>query len=314
MVRTVLGDIEENSLGVTYAHDHLIVKEAEYTNLPSRILLDDIDKTKKELRLFKDLGGNTIVDVQPFGAGRDVEALQKISEDTEINIITATGLHKLEFYGDGFWARHADLSQVADLFTTEMKSGAYAFNLEDPFKKKTNIKAGIIKIATDKNGLTDYYKKIFKAAAITQKKTGAPIITHTELSAFGIEQAEYLIKEGVPPLKIIISHTDKKINLKNIIELAKMGVFLEFDSIARYKYHSDEDESRLIIKMLENGFEDQILLGMDSTRERFLSYGGSYGLGYILNDFIPLMRKMGIKEKYIKKMLINNPGVALKFN
>ena len=314
MVRTVLDDIDEGNLGITYAHDHLIVRETNYTSLEKRILLDDIDKTETEVMDFKQLGGNSIVDVQPFGAGRDVEALKKISEDTGINIIAATGLHKMEFYKDGFWSENADNNKIADLFIDEIQNGAYSFDFNDPFIRKTSIKTGIIKIATDENGLTDYYRKIFKAAAIASKETGASIITHTELSKFGIEQAEYLLKSGIEPEKIIISHMDKKINLDNIITLAKIGVFLEFDSIARYKYHSDEEEVKLIIEMLENGFEDKLLLGMDSTRERFLSYGGEFGLGYIIGKFIPMLKKAGVKEEQIRKMLINNPKRALRFN
>ena len=314
MVRTVLGDIKEDNLGITYAHDHIIVREAEYTNLEQRMVLDDINKSLQEVLIFKDYGGKSIVDVQPFGAGRDIETLREISEKTGINIITATGLHKLEFYKDNFWSFKAKITEIANLFITEIQEGAFAFDVENPFKKRTDIKAGIIKIATDENGMMDYYRKVFKAASIAQNDTGSPIITHTELSMFGIEQVEYLLENNVKPDKIIVSHMDKKIDLENIYELAKMGVFLEFDSIARYKYHSDEDEVRLIIKMIENGFEDQILLGMDSTRERFLSYGGNYGLGYILDKFVPLINQMGIKKTQIDKMLISNPANALKFN
>lgn len=312
MVRTVISDIDEKNLGLTYVHDHLIVRKAEYNSLPARILLDDVVKTLEEVRRFKKFGGQTIVDVQPFGAGRDIEALKYISEESGVKIVASTGVHKLDFYRENFWSLKAEVDEITEVFIDEIVNGAYAFDEKDPFKKRTNIKAGIIKIATDNNGLTDYYQKIFKAAAKAHRQTGVSIITHTELSTFGTEQAAFLIDNGVEPDSIIISHMDKRLNIENIIKLAKIGVFLEFDCIARYKYHSDNEEILLIKRMVEEGFVDRIVMGMDSTRERFLSYGGNCGLTYIIEKFIPKMNMLGIKDKEIKKILIYNPESALR--
>lgn len=140
------------------------------------------------------------------------------------------------------------------------------------------------------------------------------MITHTELSTFGTEQAEYLIDKGVRPESIIISHMDRVIDTQKNIELAHLGVFLEYDTIARLRYHSDDEEVSLIKTMIDHGFERQILLGMDSTRERSLSYGGSPGLEYILTAFLPMLQKGGIESGSIVTIMVNNPKNALTFN
>jgi predicted metal-dependent phosphotriesterase family hydrolase len=93
----------------------------------------------------------------------------------------------------------------------------------------------------------------------------------------------------------------------------KLGVFIEYDTIGRFKYHTNEDEIVLINNVLERGFGAQITLGMDSTRERVLSYGGSLGLDYILTVFIPELRKSGVSDQYIEMMTVYNPRRALVF-
>jgi len=63
--------------------------------------------------------------------------------------------------------------------------------------------------------------------------------------------------------------------------------------------------------MIDGGFGDRILLGMDSTPERFLSYGGSTVLDYIIASFAELLKARGVSEARLEKMLVHNPRSAL---
>ncbi len=45
----------------------------------------------------------------------------------------------------------------------------YEYEYNNPFGRRSNIAAGIIKIATEKDGLIEYYKKVFDAAAQAHK-------------------------------------------------------------------------------------------------------------------------------------------------
>jgi phosphotriesterase-related protein len=92
-----------------------------------------------------------------------------------------------------------------------------------------------------------------------------------------------------------------------------MGVFLEYDTIARYKYHSDEDELMLIGEMVKQDFGEQVLLGLDTTRERMKAYGGSIGLDYIAARFLPMLAGAGIGENHAEDFMVNNPRKALRF-
>ena len=65
--------------------------------------------------------------------------------------------------------------------------------------------------------------------------------------------------------------------------------------------------------MIDDGFEGQILLGMDSTRNRYRSYGGSPGLEYILTTFLPMLQRVGIESDSIETIMSANPKNALTF-
>lgn len=108
-VRTVRGDVEPGLLGMTYCHDHLIVRKIHGVTLVPRLIIDDYDKTARELERFRNRGGSTIVDAQPFGAGRDVESLCRLSGDTGVHIVASTGFHKRLFYPDSFWSERASV-------------------------------------------------------------------------------------------------------------------------------------------------------------------------------------------------------------
>jgi len=312
-IRTVTGDIKPKKLGFTHCHEHLFTYPIEGVDLPDRLIIDSCSRSRHEVRDFRRLGGKSIVDAQPFGAGRNARFLRRLSRATGVHVIGATGLHKSYFYPKNFWAYTASVDEIAGLFISEVEEGMYEYDPFDPFKMRTDARAGIIKIATGDEGLTAYYEKVFEAAVRAHRKTGAPIMTHTELSRFGQEQVEYLTGSGVPPGSIIVSHMDRAIDVEKNFRLAERGVFLEYDTIARFKYHADEDEVALIREMVDGGFGECILLGMDVTRDRMKSYGAEIGLDYIAKTFIPMLRKAGIDHYYLDCITNVNPRRALTF-
>ncbi len=312
-IRTVTGDIKPKKLGFTHCHEHLFTYRIDGVELPENLLIDSCSSSGREAHAFRKIGGGAIVDAQPFGAGRNARFLRKLSRDTKLYVIGATGFHKPSFYPRGFWVNDADTDEIADLLISEINQGMYEYDPVDPFKVRSNIRAGIIKIATGEKGFTPLSEKIFRAAVRAHRVTGAPILTHTELSQFGLEQAQFLIEAGVAPEHIMISHMDRVIDIEKNAGLAELGVFLEYDTIARFKYHSNEDEVRLIGEMVGRGFGRRILLGMDTTRERMKAYGGEIGLTYIKSTFLPMLSEAGIGAQHAEDFMVHNPRAALSF-
>jgi phosphotriesterase-related protein len=312
-IRTVTGDIDPEELGFTHCHEHLFTCRIAGVDLPDRLIIDSRARSRREVAAFREMGGRALVDAQPFGAGRNVRYLYRLSRSTGVHVIGATGFHKTYFYPGDFWAFDAGVDDIAELFIGEIETGMYEYDPVDPFKVRSDIRAGIIKIATDADGLTHYYEKVFRAAARAHRETGAPVMTHTELSRFGPEQVEFLNREGVSSESIILSHMDRVIDVEENLVLAERGVYLEYDTIGRFKYHSDEDEAALISTMVDRGHGDRILLGLDVTRDRMVAYGGEVGLNYLSASFIPLLKESGVDGARVNGFMEENPRRALSF-
>lgn len=97
-IETVLGKIDPSNIGKTDAHDHLIRKGGvEVITNGSDFDMPNENKALEELELFKQVGGNTLVEMTPIGSGRSIESLREISAKSGVNIIATTGFHKSEF-------------------------------------------------------------------------------------------------------------------------------------------------------------------------------------------------------------------------
>ena len=312
MIQTVKGLIPGNSLGYCQSHEHLFIKDGYWARLNPSLRIDDFDRTLLELESYRNSGGVSIVDAQPVGCGRMAEYLYKASVSSGINIIASTGFHKLAFYPENHWIHNMDEFQLADLFRSEIEYGMLTDCDNSLSDERIPARAGIIKTASDIKGPSGKYRKLFEAAAKTSNLTGSSILSHTEMGKGALEQIELLTSLNVPPDSIIICHIDRNTDdFSNKLEVAKTGVYMEFDTIGRLKYHSDEDEAGFIIKMIEHGYEDKVLISLDTTRERLKSYGGLPGLDHILTAFIQRLRNCGLSDEILKKITVSNPAKAL---
>lgn len=311
-IQTVCTTLAPEQLGFCHSHEHLFIAEGQPKRINPALHIEDFARTVQELTVFYALGGNSIVDAQPLGCGRMEKWLMHASRETGIHIVASTGFHKRVFYSKDHWLFHYHTDQLTDIFVHEILTGMYVGTDECEPSVHIQAKAGIIKTAIDTDEINTEDKRLFVAAAQAAIKTGAPLMCHVESGLQAMKVIDFYGSYGVNPKQIIICHLDRDVNqLEQNKEVAATGVYLEYDTIGRYKYHSDEEEAVFIIKMLESGFEDQILLGLDTTRERLKAYGGSIGLEHMINSFIPLLKRNNVSENTIHAFFVRNPAMAL---
>lgn len=138
---------------------------------------------------------------------------------------------------------------------------------------------------------------------------------HTESAEQAVWLCEFYMERGIAASDIVVCHLDRRLDRPEVHRmLAERGVYLEYDTIARPKYHGDEEEARWITAMLDDGLEDRLLLGLDTTRARLRAYGGAVGLGYLASSFLPLLRNFGATEAQLRKLMIDNPARAFAIN
>lgn len=98
-IRTVLGDIPPEKLGPTLSHEHILCDfVGAYRISKDRYNLQEVfDVMLPYLKEIRQLGITGFVDCTPAYIGRDEELLAKLSEASNIHILTNTELYKEPF-------------------------------------------------------------------------------------------------------------------------------------------------------------------------------------------------------------------------
>ena len=352
IIRSVLGDISPQDLGITSVHEHLLLDVSCYLealmpahltasqiklmNSPVKIdilgdlmfdpmmnkanlLLEDLKLAIKELSAFKAMGGDSIVDTTPPGAGRDIKKLRVISEATKINIIASTGWYAYPSHTP--IVEKSSKTELADIMVKELTEGA----------DNTDIKTGIIKCAI--GGLTGNpespiesrvmhpdEEKVLRAAALAQKITGSCITVHPCVSKKdGHKYLDILLEEEADISHFYLGHMDityPDIDLKYLTSLLDRDISISLDCFG-WEYYSgtfykgsyipDKERINAVVALCEQGYEKQIMLAQDvATKNRLVKYGG-YGYGHLLKNIIPRIKNNGVSNKQIEQMLKLNP-------
>lgn len=301
MIRTVLGDIASDQLGMCLPHEHLLAAPpSPYDEQDPDLVLDDPEAAAKELLDFKAAGGGALVEMTPIDYHRDPAGIRALSERTGIHIVCITGFLKEKFSNP--FLESETVESLTERYVREVEHGI----------ADTNVRAGAIKAASSLDGITPLERKAFHAAARAHKATGALITTHTEAGTAALEQIDLLTSEGVAPDRILIGHLDRKLDWEYHRAIAATGVYMGFDQIGKVKYASDEERAAMIARLIDAGHVEQLMLSMDIGRKSgFVHYGGSPGFAHMLNSFVPTLRKTGISDDAIQTMIRNNPARAL---
>jgi phosphotriesterase-related protein len=310
-VQTVLGTIHPGSLGFCHSHEHLYIAQGRSSEINPALCIDDHAKTLAELQDFREIGGESVVDAQPAGCGRDAEELGRLSAESGVNIVAATGFHKLQFYADGHWIFSYSADELTRVFLSELRQGMYVqCDYAEP-KRQCGSRAGFIKVALDRAGVGNAYRKCFSAAIEAAKETGAAVMVHTDRGSSPLAMAEFFHKNSVNMGKLVFCHMDRtEQDIRVHKEICEYGSYIEYDTISRTKYHSDSREIEIVSEMAGAGYEKQILLGLDTTRERLARYGGSPGLKYLKDVFVGQMLASGLRPDAIRRFFHDNPANA----
>ena len=304
-VVTVLGPIAARRLGVTDAHDHLFLRTPA---LPGQEL-DDVDRATEEVGEAAKSGVSAIVEVTPIGLGRRPAAMRAVAQATGVHIVAATGYHRDAHYAADHWVLAAPMELLAERIVADLKDGMHPDDWltsapPDP------ARAGVIKAGASYQRISRFEERRLIAAAMGHRETGAAILVHTEIGTCAHQIVDLLVREGVHSDRIILAHLDRNADLEHHIEIAERGVMLEYDTPGRIKYRPDSELLDLIDGMVEAGHSDKILLGLDlGQRDYFRAYGGGPGLRYLMDTFVPRLRKrLGFPADEL--ILVDNPSNA----
>lgn len=304
-IRTVLGPIAPEQLGICMVHEHLIVDSWALWQVPNySLIVDDVGLVTEEVQAYRAAGGVSIVDVTTIGLGRNASALKRIAEATGVQIVMGTGWYRERAYPTYIQEKSTD--ELAAMMVREIEDGI----------DETGIRAGIIgEIGTERHFITPAQERVFRAAARAHLQTGAPITTHTtHWGELALEQLALLAEEGVDPKHVIVGHLGDRRDIDLLVPIAETGAFLGIDNIGYLDYQKEERRAQNVIDLIAAGFRSQILLSMDIATLNDLHWYGGKGFDYLLLRFIPLLRELGATEEDVTQLLVTNPSRAIAFS
>jgi 5-phospho-D-xylono-1,4-lactonase len=313
-VRTVLGDIDPAELGVTYAHEHLVIDGGRAVLLDPDFDLSDVDRMATEVAAAAALGLGSVVDAMPCDTGRNAGKLAELSRLTGVRIVASTGLHHDRFYGPAHWSHRLTVEELADLFAADIEDGIDELDYAGPLVRRTGQRAGVIKVAGSAGGLSVRDRATFEAAAAAHRRTGAPILTHCDGGTGALEQIGFLMDHGVAAGHVVLSHVDKVVDRGYHREFLSTGAFAEYDGSFRWGDRPN-GTLQLLAWMAEDGLLGQLTLGMDAARQGYYAvYGGSPGLTWLLDGFSAAMDGVGLDPTARRRLFVANPARAFAFS
>lgn len=299
-VRTVLGDRDPGVLGPTYCHEHLLTRPAE--RFGEDLVLDNEEKAAAELAEFRELGGGGLVELTTLELGRNPEGLRRLAEQTGVHVVATTG-HVSEEY----WRGILDLEAVSEAALVEELVRELTEDIHG-----TGVRAGVIKVGSSLDEVTDIEYKVIRAAAAAQRITGAPITTHTTAGTAAMKQIRALEKAGADLRHVCIGHLDRRLVWEEHLQIARTGVFLGYDQISKEKYQPDADRIRFIMRLVQEGLGDRVCLSGDLARRTYLrAWGGGPGYRHLLGEFLPRLIRAGLDEGEVRRLIVHNPARLL---
>jgi predicted metal-dependent phosphotriesterase family hydrolase len=301
-IMTVRGAIDAAQAGYTLSHEHLLCDLWPIIRNYDGIL-DDEALAARELKVYLEAGGSTLVDATSGGLGRNPLALKRISEETGAHIIMGAAWYRECVY-PGF-VYELDSTALAERIVKELMEGVDG----------TGVRAGFIgEIGTERKFITPAQERVFRASARAHLRTGASIMTHTtHFGELALEQISLLREEGVPPARIIISHLGDCIDCTRLLAVAGQGVFLSVDNTGYVGngYPGDEVRAQNVSALIAEGHLSQILLSGDVCMKSHLHAYEGKGYDHVPRRFLPLLQKKGVTEEAIHAITVSNPARAL---
>jgi predicted metal-dependent phosphotriesterase family hydrolase len=301
-IETVQGSISPARLGITLAHEHVLVDFAGAAVAgQKRYDSDEVFRVVlPHLNRIRELGCQTLVECTPAYLGRDVRLLKRLSEASRLQILTNTG-----YYGaaaDKGVPTHAfseSAEQLAARWIKECHEGI----------EGTRIKPAFIKTGVDKSPLSEIDAKLLRAAALTHLATGLVIAAHTTDETAAREELLILKSAGVHPSAWIWVHAQSASDPAAILAIAAQGAWISLDGIGEKSL----DQHLKLLQALEKEKRlNQVLLSQDAGWYHVGEPGGGdfRSFDFLLTHFLPALTKEGFSEKVIQQLLSENPRRA----
>ncbi|ODQ93943.1 phosphotriesterase [Mycolicibacterium holsaticum] len=294
-------------------HEHVFVLSPDITANYPEVWGDEADREADAIARLNELKANgvdTIVDLTVIGMGRYIPRIARVAAATELNIVVATGVYTyndvpMYFHFTAPGGMLGDVEPMVEMFVRDIEVGI----------ADTEVKAAILKCATDEPGVTPGVERVLRAVAKAHRQTGAPISTHTHAATRrGLDQQRIFADEGVDLSRVVIGHCGDTTDLGYLEELIGNGSYIGMDRFGVDVFLSFEDRVNTVAQMCERGHADKMVLSHDAAcfidwlpEEVVPVAMPNWHYLHIHHDVIPALKQRGVSDEQLTTMLVDNP-------
>jgi phosphotriesterase-related protein len=315
-VNTVTGRARPEEFGTTLVHEHLLIGYPGWQMdalAPRFRRADALSRGVDRMQELRGFGVATFLDPCPMDLGRDVEFMAEVADRSGMRIICTTGAYK-QNEGLTYTFGALPVEEIEAIYIKELTEGI----------GDSGIRAGLVKVATGAQAISDYEKKLLVAGGRAAAAVGCPVLTHTDHASLGLEQIAILTEQGVPAHRILVGHSDGRSDHAYHRSLADRGAYVGFDRFGIEVFISDEKRIESVCQMVDGGYARSICLSHDATCASWLGrpvFSGrvvmtsealaaampNWEVTHLFKRIVPRLRERGLTEADLQTIFVDNP-------
>ena len=322
VIRTVLADVNPATLagGATLFHEHLDINQAyavpprnERRSRDNPLAGDEaeafVELVSEELRMAAADGLGCIVDAAIYRrTEQELEFLRQMATRSGVAVVAAGAYWRAPF-PENIAAMNVD--ELTEHLITDARGQNWgAFGEVGTLME-----------------MHETERTFLHAVSRAHHATNLPILTHTEHQGCppcGLEQLDVLEEENVDFSRVCIGHlsditTEQDPGWTSHLEIGRRGAYIGFDTVGRplrsnaFDDIPEADKVRMVLNVLEAGYEDQVLLSADFASSIDLKSNWGTGFATTIVQFVPKLRHAGVDEATLHKITVDNPRRFLAF-
>ncbi|TQN42239.1 phosphotriesterase-related protein [Blastococcus colisei] len=317
VVQTFRGPVSPAALGRTLIHEHVFVGSTELDVNHPHPEWDEsaaIARAARQLTELYRLGVRTVVDLTVLGLGRDVARVARVAQQVPVHLVASTGYYTSNVlppffgtHGPGRLVGGPD--PLVEFFVGDIEVGIAG----------SGVRAGMLKVVTDAEGITEDVARVMTAAAVAHQQTGVPITTHSRPDLRnGLDQQAFLRAAGVDLSRVVIGHCGDSEDIPYLRGLMDAGSTIGMDRFGMEHVLPDERRVAVVLELLRLGYADRMVLSHDAASFSRVTppswravHAPNWNFGNIPRRIVPMLLEGGASPEDVDRMMIDNPARLL---
>lgn len=290
-IYTTAGMLSEADYALALPHEHIFTETGDAPAWAYRDadVTDVLCVMKPHLIAARERGVGLICEATPMGVGGRADIVTRVARESDMPVALATGFYREPWITEE--TRDAGIGALAARMTWELDVGI----------EGTDVRAGFIKLGTSDEGMADCEAKLLRAACAASLQTGALICSHTTSGAVADRALDILEGEGVSPARFAWFHASSERDYGTLRRVGRRGSYLGVD-------YDPDATIPLLLRLLDDGFAQRILLSMDSGwyNPRFAGGGAVRGYVRMLDELFPKLPSLGMDGRTLRVITHDN--------